>query len=180
MEEHPFSFFIPEHPKSLILGSFPCRNTNDYGSWFYCGSGKNLLWPILSELYNMPVASRSEMETLLVKHKIAIGDIYTSVKRRKPGCNDSDLYDCVFNHQGIEECVRKGVTRILCTSKYVAERCVKELPHLEEMIITLPSPSPSGSRPIGRSEHYKELRLNGTVNNTKEYRLLSYRDAFKM
>ncbi|WP_183906706.1 hypothetical protein [Rufibacter immobilis] len=41
IEEHPFGYYLPQNAEKLLIGSFPCYNGEDYGDWFYSGSGKS-------------------------------------------------------------------------------------------------------------------------------------------
>ena len=75
-EIHPFEAFVPVNANYLLLGSFPCKNVEgDYGQWFYCGSGRNLFWSLLEEVYQTSLSTLEEKKQLLTQLGIAITDI---------------------------------------------------------------------------------------------------------
>lgn len=177
-EKHPFKPFIPTGAETLILGSFPCIVDGKYGDWFYSSSGRNDLWKLLSEIYAMPTQSREEKEALCRVNRLAITDIGLVIGRKvDQSCADGDLLILEYNHEGVSKAIKAGIRRILCTSKYVAEELKLHFDTHNLEVIALPSPSPNGSRAIGRIKEYKEAKARGELKNTYEFKLRKYRSA---
>ena len=178
-EQHPFKLYLPLKATKLILGSFPCFSGGNYGDWFYSGSGRNQLWPILSEIYNMPAETRGEKEALCSKHQIAITDIAQTIERKKPkNCADSNLKIVDFNVEAIQKALDAGITEVLCTSKFVSNHFERTFPKHKVTVLALPSPSPSGNRAIGRLAEYKEKKAKGLVTNAYDYKFNIYKSVF--
>lgn len=72
-EKHPFGIFIPPNTRFLLLGSFSAKpeKRND---WFY-GSNRNQFWPILEEVYTVPLKTKKDQQDLFIELEMAITDI---------------------------------------------------------------------------------------------------------
>ena len=119
----------------LILGSFPVyactnpdskekltiRNTEGTVRFFY-GSCKSRFWGLYHQYIDnnvtVPVKKKIAIDSLK-KHKIAISDTIKSCKRKGRSALDSDLHTIDYNTEMIQEIVKSGVSKILCTSKGV-------------------------------------------------------------
>jgi len=176
IEINPFPYYLPSHPKKLILGSFPCYNGKDYGNWFYSGSGKNHFWKLLSDLYGMPVVTLEEKKRLCEKHGIALSDVAYKIRRKKGDCSDANLEILQFNKDGIDHCLKSGIKIICFTSHFVRKHFLAHYPGCKIPGVLLPSPSPAANRHIGGLPEYKKMLLDGEVLSAYDYRLKKYRE----
>jgi hypoxanthine-DNA glycosylase len=175
IETNPFRYFIPQKPKLLILGSFPCFNGKDYGDWFYSGSGRNHFWKLLSDSLGMPALNRKEKQTLCERYGIALSDIAYKIKRKKGDCSDANLHILELNQQGIQKCLDSGIQKVLFTSRFVERHFKRMFPVNSIDTEVLTSPSPAANMHIGGLDEYKKLRSSGRINSPYEYRLMKYR-----
>lgn len=175
IETHPFEPFCPENANTLILGSFPCFNGLDYGDWFYCGSGKSEFWRLLSDTFQLPVASLEQKKTLAIRQKIALSDVAYRIVRTKNNCSDSNLKILENNKAGIEACLGAKVSKVLFTSRFVEREFGKMFPELIISSSVLLSPSPAANTYIASLSDYKVKRINGEINSVYEYRLADYK-----
>lgn len=178
-ETHPFSHYIPPKATKLIIGSFPCINTQgSYGEWFYCGSGKNLFWQLLSEVFEMPINSLDEKKALCQKAEIALTDIAYQIRRKKNNCSDANLQILEYNTKAIEKCLIADIDiqSIYFTSLFVKKHFEKAFKGISLPSFVLPSPSPSANIYIGGLEEYKQLKEKQIVESTYDYRLIKYRE----
>lgn len=176
IEPHPFGYFLPENAEILIIGSFPCIKNNDYGDWFYSSSGKNDFWKLLSDVYNMPVETKSKKIEICQKHKIAITDIGGRIERIKGNCSDSNLKIHEINTIGIEKCLIPSIRNVYFTSKFVEKHFLKHYPKVDITCITLLSPSPAANRYIARLDEFKTLIKSGEITSAYQFRLRKYRE----
>jgi len=144
IEIHPFlAKGITKNAKKLILGSFPVyaitkpdnekkreiRFVNSFVHFFY-GSCYNHFWG-LYRLYidhniNLPVNINQIIKSLN-DNKIAISDTIYSCERNNFSSLDKDLIKRVYNRDIIEKLIKKGVNKILCTSKGVLYDLEKQI-----------------------------------------------------
>lgn len=176
IEQHPFGYFLPENAEILIIGSFPCKVNNDYGEWFYCGSGKNDFWKLLSEVYGMQVETKSQKMELCQKHKIAITDIGGRIVRLKGNCSDSNLKIHEPNAIGIDNCLIPSIRKVFFTSKFVEKHFLKFYPNFDRPYSSLISPSPAANRYIARLDEFKSLMKSGEITSAYQFRLRKYRE----
>jgi G:T/U-mismatch repair DNA glycosylase len=176
IEIHPFGYFYPKNPQILIIGSFPCYINDNYGEWFYSGSGKNYFWNLLSDVYNLTTDNLLQKEALCQEFGIAITDIALKVERLKMNCSDSNLKILEYNIEAIKECISKGVQKILFTSKFVEKHFNNAIPDNTIPTSVLISPSPQANRYVASIQEYKDLKKSGIIENTYDYRLLKYRE----
>ncbi|MEH0154562.1 hypothetical protein V6R21_10490 [Limibacter armeniacum] len=176
IETHPFGYFLPAFPKTLILGSFPCFNGTDYGDWFYSGSGKNHFWKLLSDIFEMPANTLEEKKSLCEKHGLALTDIAHKIERKKGNCSDSNLRIVEINKEAIERCLASEIEKILFTSRFVERHFLRHFPKVKVPSGILVSPSPAANIHIAGLAEYKQLRADEIVVSPYEYRLLKYRE----
>ena len=118
-----------------ILGSFPVyactgpdnkekllkRNTEGTIPFFY-GSCKNRFWGLYHQYIDssvtVPINKEIALQSLR-KNKIAISDIISSCNRKGDSSSDIDLFDKEYNIEMIQQLIRGGVSKVLCTSKGV-------------------------------------------------------------
>lgn len=174
-ETLPFLYFIPRNPRILILGSFPCFNGTDYGDWFYSGSGRNFFWPLLGEVYGMPVATRNEKQALCEQAGIALTDVALKVRRKKGDCSDANLDVIEYNYDSIAKCLAAGVEKVFFTSRFVERVFYRLFPDTTLPANLVPSPSPAANRHIGGLDEYRALLEAGKVSSVYEYRVMKYR-----
>lgn len=177
IEIHPFGYFLPENSNKLIIGSFPCFNGIDYGQWFYCGTGRNKFWNMISMVFSTNCNTLDEKKQLFHDKGIAITDIALQISRIKESCLDKDLVIIESNKEQIQICLDSGIKNVFFTSKFVEKQFIKQFPHFNGVIQTLPSPSPSSNRYYASLEEYKSLHKAGIVVDTNDYKLLKYKEA---
>lgn len=146
LERHPFGLFAPPNAKYLLLGSFTTKPFAGY-EWFYA-NGRNQFWPILEEVYGIPLKTKSDQQKLFVDLDMAITDIILECERQKNSNLDINLKGLVFNTKAITGFLKKyKVKKIFFTSRFVEKIYRKEFKDLiekypETELVTLPSPSP--------------------------------------
>jgi len=153
VETHPFGAFVPPKSKCLILGSFTTKEAYDDKKkgkyvWFYSNGGRNLFWPILSEIYDTKLATREEMQSLLTKLGMAMADIVYRCERKKNSNLDINLVNIVYATKDITSVLKNNpIAKIFFTSRFVEKEyrrhfkdLITQYPHIE--LLTLPSPSP--------------------------------------
>ena len=175
IETHPFEAFYSPTATTLILGSFPCYHGTGYGDWFYCGSGKNDFWKLLSNIFGLPVESLEQKRELCLQHKLALSDVAYRVVRTKNNCSDANLKIIEHNKEGILKCLTPGITRVLFTSKFVEKEFRKIFPDFIIPTAVLISPSPAANTYIASLTDYKTKLANNQMKTVYEYRLDDYR-----
>jgi hypoxanthine-DNA glycosylase len=152
-ETHPFGAFVPPQAKYLILGSFTTKEAYDPAKksvyeWFYCNGGRNHFWPMLQEIFQVPLTKRAEMQQLFARLHIALADIILQCERKKLSNLDIHLTNIVYATKDISHILAtNSITKILFTSRFVEREfkihfkdLVAKYPNID--LITLPSPSP--------------------------------------
>jgi G:T/U-mismatch repair DNA glycosylase len=209
-ERHPFKPFIPKDSAYIIVGSLPpikltkkiesniaklgieplyavyfnnARNAvNHKDIDFYYGSSDNLLWGLLSKVFEVELSTKEQVTTFLEDKAIAVTDVCETVSRRiaKNGLNSSDNDLVVHEWRDLDSTIsRSKLERIISTSKWVTDAIQTHFPKINIPIMTLPSPSKSGSRAIGRQADYKAFKKNNPHKNTLDYRILKYKELLK-
>lgn len=178
VEQHPFGHYLPTGAKTLIMGSFPCFNGEDYGPWFYGGSGKNFFWPLMSAVFDLPASTREQQQALCDQHGLALTDIAGQVIRTHNNCSDSNLHILAINSESIEHCLSAGIERIVFTSRFVWRTFLRHYPANILSTDVLISPSPAANRHVACLPEYRQLLASQEVSSVFEYRLLKYRQAF--
>lgn len=178
VEQHPFGHYLPPQASTLIMGSFPCFNGEDYGSWFYGGSGKNFFWPLLAAVFDHPASTRAEQQALCDQHDLALTDIAGQVIRTHNNCSDNNLHILAINSESIEHCLNAGIERIVFTSRFVWRTFLRHYPASNLSTEVLISPSPAANRQVACLPEYRQLLASQQVSSVFEYRLLRYRQAF--
>lgn len=149
IEINPFETFIPQNATVLIIGSFPGREQTqgiiDGEQWFY-GAKRNQFWKILSEVYQIELATKSSKQNLFDHHGIGITDILLKIKRRNNSNLDDNLEIIEYNNLAIRQILNQfNFKSILFTSKFVGRHFSKLFPTIQN-IDYLPSPSPRFAR----------------------------------
>ncbi|PCJ67359.1 MAG: hypothetical protein COA58_03295 [Bacteroidetes bacterium] len=147
---------------------------------FYYGSSENLLWDTISSVFQESIDSKNSIKLFLNKHSIAITDVCEKVSRKSTdkGMSSSDSDLVVHEWRDLYDTIQSCKPRLIfSTSKWVTDNIQTQFSKINGIdIITLPSPSPQGSRAIGRQGDYKELRENNEVTDTKDYRIMKYKE----
>ena len=167
LEKHPFGVFVPPNTKYLLLGSFVSKPTHKY-EWFYA-NGRNQFWPILEEVYKVPLKIKKDQQDLFTKLKMAIADIILECERVNNSNLDINLKCLVFNTKVILDILAKNkITKIFFTSRFVEKLFHKEFKdaisqYPDIKLITLPSPSPRYAQmtKAQKISKYKKLMPNG-------------------
>lgn len=175
-ETNRFVAYIPVSTCKLVLGSFPCRGTEDYGNFFYSGSGRNYFWPVLSAISGMPAGSREEKMAICDRYGIALADVALKVRRKLANCSDSNLEIIEYNAKAIQNCLQAGAQKVFFTSRFVETHFYRMFPGVTLPAQLLPSPSPAANRHIGGLPQYRALVGSKKIRNVLEYRIRSYRD----
>ncbi|MGB4774634.1 MAG: DNA-deoxyinosine glycosylase [Daejeonella sp.] len=146
IEYHPFKPFIPESSNTLIIGSFPGKQSTQKPKdkdWFYSAS-RNQFWKILEIVFEKNLSSFNDKQQILRENKIAITDIILSCERKENKNSDVNLINKKYNQEAIDLILTKNpISKILFTSKGVYQEFLENFnkPRNVELIV-LPSPSP--------------------------------------
>jgi len=136
---HPIEPIVFDDSEILILGSFPSLKSFENG--FYYAHPKNQFWPILSEIYALPVATREQKIELLKKSKIALWDVIASCERKNS--SDANLKNVAPNDIESLLSTHPHIKRIFFTGFSAAKFYRKYFGHLNLQTALLPSPSPA-------------------------------------
>ena len=193
IETHPYPMFLPEGVKHLIVGTFPawefsCGDPSHFDPEVMInfnygrikGKNANLLWKLLSDVYEVELTTTESIKKFLTLKKIGMAEVLHKVIRIKPrNSSDANLDVQEFNlplAAVINE--RKTIERIFFTGEKALSWYRSRISPLvvrEIELVVLPSPSGSANRWIGGLEDYR----SGKYQNTYEYRLAYYRKNFK-
>lgn len=147
METHPFGNFVPSGAKYLFLGSFTGKLVEPGYDWFF-GLKRNQFWPILRQVYGLPLETKEQKQFLFNKLNLAIADIILSCGRKNNSNLDMNLVNLVFNKPGILEILKNNdIQKIYFSSRFaenlfhkVFKSEIGKYSHIQ--LIVLPSPSP--------------------------------------
>ncbi|TCZ67054.1 hypothetical protein [Flaviaesturariibacter aridisoli] len=97
-----FGYLQPHNPQVLIVGSFPSydvvNSVRKGGNLeFFYGSTDNNLWPVMSALTGMPVATEANCMQLLDELGCSMTDVLLQVDRNGTSSADKDLLNPQFN-----------------------------------------------------------------------------------
>lgn len=164
IEIHPFGCFVPRNAKYLLLGSFIGKITKDNNfDWFY-GTKRNQFWPILREVYNLPLEKKEDKISLFSDLKMAVTDVILSCERKMGTNLDSNLINITWNNDVVGKILEENrISKIFFSSRFVEQNYKR---HFKELFfgykkikyVTLPAPSP----------RYAALSLSQKVNIYKE------------
>lgn len=187
-EQHPYGEFIPKNADSMLIGSFPIGKFSDpkrrheikeHELDFFFGGEKNLLWKLLGNVFAMPVKTPEQVRKLLRAHKLGIGDVIRSCKRKKGGGSDTDLYDIEWNEKLIEVIRKNKIRTLYFTSKKVESwfnKLFKDTDDLNK--ISLISPSGQSVRSLSRREDFKQWKIKNPEASSLEFIQHDYRLKF--
>lgn len=187
-EYHPYGEFIPPHCESMIIGSFPIgKFTNpqrkneikDAEVDFFFGGERNLLWKILSEVFERPLRSKSEIESFLIEKRIGVGDVIKSCVRKEGRASDTDLTEIEWNEDLPGILKENGIRKIYFTSRQV-ERWFRNLNQgpLDLDWVTLPSPSGQAIRGLWRSQDYQKWKNSHPHKPSFSFLVFKYKEVF--
>jgi len=167
-ETHPFGIYAPANARYLVLGSFVGKEAlQDSGhadasyDWFY-GTRRNQFWPILEEVYGIPLRDKPAKQQLFSGLGMAIADIIHQCERTDGNNLDSNLVNKIYNHDIFRKIPAGQLKEIFFTSRFVEKEFklhFKEIieRHPRIRLRTLPSPSPRYARK-SRQEKINEYR----------------------
>ncbi len=162
-ETHPYGDYIPTQTKYLILGSFPSKaqSKDNEVNWFY-SSGKSQFWPILRQVYKLPLATINQKMGFLSELEMGIADIIFQCERRDSNSLDMNLTNIIYNPRLENLLHTSQIETIFFTSRFVEKQYRKSFKHLiidlpNIKLLTLPSPSP----------RYAQLTLQQKVERYK-------------
>lgn len=136
---HPFDPIVFDDSNTLILGSFP--SIASFENSFYYAHPKNQFWPLLSNLFSMPTATREQKIELLRSCKIALWDMAASCRRANS--SDSNLKDILPNDIALLLRNYPSIERVLFTGLTAQKIYRYHFSHLPILTDLLPSPSPA-------------------------------------
>lgn len=166
LETHPFGPFFPENMKYLITGTFPGRKfaqrsklENEIDEMAFSYAGKNLLWKIFSDLYQIELITKTQKKAFLSNLQVGLLDLYYEVERLKDSNLDTDLKIISTNEAHFAKLLEaQEIEKVFCTGKGVAQVLQRWFPHEKDKIIALPSPSPAARLPYDfRLSQYQSL-----------------------
>lgn len=141
IETHPFGDFIPKKVKFLMLGSFVSKPTNP-SVWFYA-NGRNQFWPIMQEVYGIELNTTKQQKRLFERLNMALADIIYSCERHKNSNLDTNLFNIIYNVNGILDIINNyKIQKIFFTSRNAEKLFRKVFKNITIETICLPSPSP--------------------------------------
>jgi hypoxanthine-DNA glycosylase len=146
-EVHPFKPFIPPNAKYLLLGSFPGRQLSRAGEWYY-ETERGQFWPILRQLYSLPLSSREEKIKLMNNLRLSLSDTIYKCERVSGNNSDSNLKVIEYNLKIVGKILSSNnIEKIFFSSRFVEKifkskfkALIKKYPRIE--LVTLPSTSP--------------------------------------
>lgn len=149
IETHPFTPFVHEEIKYLIIGSFPGKGQTEKiiteEDWFY-GAKRNTFWKIMEEVYQTELSTTSAKQKLFTSLKMGIGDIILKAVRIENTNSDSNLQVIEYNDKEIKDILLTNkIETIFFTSHFVQKIVKKFFPDVTNTIV-LPSPSPRYAR----------------------------------
>lgn len=148
IEIHPHLPFVPPHASVLIIGSFPGRHhvqVSDKDEWFYA-SPRNQFWPILRQVYTLPLSNTAEKKALFTQKGIAITDIFLKIRRKENTNSDAHIDVVAYNDEAIHQILNSNeFQKVFFTSQLVQRHFMKCFP-LAKNGECLPSPSPRYAR----------------------------------
>lgn len=135
-----FEPIIDNECKMLFLGSMPSKKSRENN--FYYSNPTNRFWKILSIIFceDFIHADNKSKKQLLLKHNIAVFDVYKSCKMKK---EESSLDSNICNQEinDIPELIKgTKISKIFITSKKAYNDFIKHF-KLNIPVINLPSPS---------------------------------------
>ena len=136
---HPFDPIVDEHAKILILGSFP--SLKSFENDFYYAHPRNQFWPILSDIFQKPAATKAERIALLQSAGIALWDVIKACERTNSA--DSNLKACQPNDIPALLARYPGIRALFFTGRKAEALFRKHFPHITLPQALLPSPSPA-------------------------------------
>ncbi len=152
---HPFEPIVFDNSEILILGSFP--SIKSFENNFYYAHPKNQFWPIMGEIFKMPVGSVEEKIELLRKNKIALWDVAKSCERENS--LDSNLKKCEVHD--FKAFLKKypNIKKIFFTGRKAQTLFKRHFKDIDLPLILLPSPSPAyaSMKKEDKLKKYKEL-----------------------
>jgi hypoxanthine-DNA glycosylase len=187
-EHHPYGTFVPRKPKAMIIGSFPIgKFTNpdrrheikEHEIDFFFGGERNLLWKLLSEVFNVPLTNKDQIIKMLETEGLGVGDVIESCCRKNGGASDADLIDIHWNHDLLHIIRKNKIKKIFFTSRKVEHWFNKMFPKtLDLEKITLISPSAQSIRSLTRRDDFKAWSLENPDEKKIKFFLESYRRNF--
>lgn len=166
-----------EGAEKLILGSFPVYECTDSDNKrkiekrqkegtvrFFYGSKDSQFWKLYHENIDDDIYLPIEPEQVLnslKRNKIAITDTIMTCQRHDLSSLDSKLIKRDYNVDGIQNLIKDGVRRILCTSKGVLNDLEKQI------ILSKEKPMSAEVDVLGSCEYQHEFISNLGGNNNQ-------------
>lgn len=175
IETHPFGTFVPKDCKYLFLGTFTGKIIDPSYDWFF-GTKRNQFWPMLEEVFGLPLKSKDEKQNLFTDLGIAMTDIILECERSENTNADNNLINIVYNTKAITKVIDEHRIKAVFFSSRMAEKLFKKVfkdliaKHPEISLVTLPSPSPryAAMTKSKKIERYKELLPKLIVHSVKK------------
>lgn len=131
IKKHPFDPVFDENSEILMLGSIPSESSEESG--FYYGDSRNRFWDTLEKIFDknnteVPLKSQSKDKKIefLLKHKIALWDVYNSCKIKNQ--KDSTIKEQTLNDMGKIFSAQNApkIRKILVNSSFAYKDFTKE------------------------------------------------------
>ncbi len=150
---HPFKPIVFKDSKILILGSFP--SIKSFENNFYYTHPKNQFWPIMGEIFSMPVKTKEDKINLLKRNGIALFDVAKSCERKNS--LDSNLKNCEVHD--FKEFLEKypNIKAIFFTGRKAYDLFRRNFKDIDLPLVLLPSPSPAYAS-MKKEEKLKKFR----------------------
>lgn len=132
---HPLKPIYDNNSKILILGSMPSVKSRE--EMFYYAHPTNRFWLVMENLFNLKLTNKEEKEQFLLKHNIALWDVFRKVNIK--GSSDASIKNYQINDLNII-LNYANINAIFCTGKIAFNALQKNFKtHIP--IIYLSSPS---------------------------------------
>lgn len=109
---HPLKPIYDHNSKVLILGSMPSVKSRE--EMFYYAHPANRFWQVMEKLFNLKLTSKEEKEQFLLKHNIALWDVFRKVNIK--GSSDASIKNYQINDLNII-LNYANIKAIFCTGK---------------------------------------------------------------
>ena len=139
---HAFPPIVGEHPKILILGTFPGHESRERGEYY--GNSQNKFWRIIFDVFSVPFNApdyETKKEVLFANH-IALWDVVEQGKII--GSLDENLEILTYNKALPEFIAKHNIQKVFFNGKNAHKFCRKGKIQIDGII--LPSTSPANAR----------------------------------
>ncbi|MFY9143627.1 DNA-deoxyinosine glycosylase [Sulfuricurvum sp.] len=136
---HPFPPILDHNTRILFLGSFP--SIASFEQSFYYAHPRNAFWPILEEIFNVPLGTNEAKKVFCLEKGIGLWDVIGSCERSNS--SDTNLKNCIPND--FEKLLDEypNIRALGFTGKKSHDLFMKYFKGLDVEKVLLPSTSPA-------------------------------------